>query len=160
MKKLLGVYFNACLLIVFTGSFLCAEDRSETDDGRQKLDDVPRWEDFVERGGRIHDPQTNRPYTGYIALRYGNEGLALGQCREGMLDGTSTSWYPDGKKRSKHTYRKGLLEGLSTTWYANGQKMSEGHYHQGQLHGVWITWDSDGNEIEEHTYHKGVRDKK
>ena len=106
----------------------------------------------------IYDPKTNHPYTGPVALRYGNEGLALGHCRDGLLDGISTSWYRDGKKRSEHTYRRGLLEGLATTWYPNGQTMSQGHYRKGKLHGLWISWDEQGNETEQHTYRDGVRD--
>ena len=157
MKELLTSRFAAGLIILVGLSALKADQRLEADSDREKLRDVPRWEDFVERNDRIYDPESNQPYRGHVALRYGNEGLALGHCRAGMLDGTSTSWYPDGTTRSEHTYRQGLLEGLSTTWYRNGQKMSQGYYRKGKLHGIWISWDSRGNETEQHNYRNGVR---
>ena len=161
MKILTAVCFYAGLLIAVGLPILDAEESAgkklAVDQEEQRFEDVPRWEDFVEREGRIYDPKTNQPHTGFVALRYGNEGLALGHCRDGMLDGTSTSWYPNGKKRSEHTYWQGLLDGLSTTWYANGKKISQGHYRRGKLEGVWISWDERGNQIEEHTYRNGVR---
>ena len=161
MKNLTAVCFYTGLLIAIELPILHAEESAgekfARDPDGQKFENVARWEYFVEREGKIYDPKTNQPHTGFVALRYGNEGLALGHCRDGMLDGTSTSWYPNGEKRSEHTYRQGWLEGLSTTWYANGQKISQGQYHQGKLHGVWISWDERGNQIEEHTYRDGVR---
>ena len=163
MKQHHVVWLHLALLII---ALLITEGAHEpahaqwpaNTDHRQRLKDAARWEDFIEREGRIYDPKTNQAYTGPVALRYGNEGLALGHCRDGLLDGISTSWYRDGKKRSEHTYRRGLLEGLATTWYPNGQPMSQGHYRKGKLDGLWVSWDERGNETEQHTYRDGVRD--
>ena len=162
MKQYHAVWLHLVLVIIAllitqgARESALAERPANTD--LQSLQDVARWEDFIEREGRIYDPKNNHPYTGPVALRYGNEGLALGHCRDGLLDGISTSWYRDGKKRSEHTYRRGLLEGLATTWYPNGQTMSQGQYRKGKLHGLWISWDEQGNETEQHTYRDGVRD--
>ena len=162
MKQHDVVWLHVALLIttllIIEGAHAPAEAQRPANTDRQRLQDAARWEDFIEREGRIYDPKTNQAYTGPVALRYGNEGLALGHCRDGLLDGISTSWYRDGKKRSEHTYRRGLLEGLATTWYPNGQPMSQGHYRKGKLDGLWVSWDERGNETEQHTYRDGVRD--
>jgi len=149
------VCFAQILLTLVVVSSYGIDTPSGTDPIRQQLTHAPRWENFVERNGRIYRPEKKRPYTGPVALRYGNEGLALGHCLDGMLHGTSTSWYPDGKKRSEHTYSRGLLQGLSTTWYPNGQKMSQGLYRKGKLHGTWITWDPAGKETKRQSYRNG-----
>ncbi|MBC18991.1 MAG: hypothetical protein CMJ74_01870 [Planctomycetaceae bacterium] len=156
MKQTPAVWLCIVLLIVVR-HHQRSHAQVEAENHQQKLKAAARWEDFVEREGRIYDPKTNRPHTGPVALRYGNEGLALGHCRDGLLDGTSTSWYRDGKKRSEHTYQRGLLEGLATTWYPNGQTMSQGPYRKGKLHGLWISWDERGKEVSQHTYRDGIR---
>ena len=156
MKKQYAFWLFVVSLIV-EGHDPPADAQVNVNSQQQKLQAAARWEDFIEREGRIYDPTTNQPYTGPVALRYGNEGLALGHCRNGLLDGISTSWYRDGKKRSEHTYRRGLLEGLATTWYPNGQTMSQGHYRKGKLHGPWISWNEQGDETNESIYRNGIR---
>ena len=156
MKKQ-NVFWFCVISLLAEGHDQPAHAQVDVNSHQQKLHAAARWEDFIEREGRIYDPITNQPYTGPVALRYGNEGLALGHCRDGLLDGISTSWYRDGRKRSEHTYRRGLLEGLATTWYPNGQTMSQGHYRKGKLEGPWISWNEQGKETSEHTYRNGVR---
>ena len=157
-NKVVG-YFSSlpCLILAL---FFCtltglANESSHDDSVRKILLTAPRWEDFVERDGVMYDPKESVPYTGPIALRYGNEGLALAYCRDGLLHGTSTSWYPNKKKRSEHTYASGILHGLSTTWHPNGQRMNQGDYRRGKLEGIWISWDASGNEIDRKSYRQG-----
>jgi hypothetical protein len=121
------------------------------------LNTAPRWEDFIARDGRVYRPDEDVPYTGWVVMRHGNEGLALCHCKHGLFHGTSTSWYQSGQKRSEHTYHKGKLSGLSTKWFENGQKMDQGNYRDGKLHGLWIFWDQRGNEIQRETYKDGLR---
>lgn len=139
---------------------LAASDRLtavEPNKLQEILNTAPRWEDFIERDGRVYPPDEDVPYTGSVAMRYGNEGLALCHCKNGLLHGTSTSWYQNGQKRSEHTYHEGKLSGLSTKWFENGQKMDQGNYRDGKLHGLWIFWDQRGNEIQREIYKDGLR---
>ena len=149
------LYYAFAFILFLSIPPAVADPSSENEAARRVLFDAPRWEDFVKREGAIYAPEKSTPYTGPVALRYGNEGLALAYCRDGMLHGTSTSWYPDGEKRSEHTYARGLLHGLSTTWHPNGQKMNQGNYQGGKLHGIWITWDAAGTETGRKHYRKG-----
>ena len=56
MKELLTFRFATVLSILVGLSALKADQQVEADSDREKLRDVPRWENFVERNDRIYDP--------------------------------------------------------------------------------------------------------
>ena len=54
-------------------------------------------------------------------------------------------FHPNGKNKTRHTYKAGKLDGPSTWWYDNGQKESEAIYRDGKVIQDTIEhWNRDG----------------
>ena len=152
MRKWAQTGLLATLAIILLGGRMPGEEPDELARLRKK---APYLQSFAQREGKIFRPGADAPYTGWVNVKHGNEGLALCHFKEGVLHGTSTTWYLGGQKRSEHTYHKGKLSGLSTNWFENGQKMQQGNYRMGKLEGLWIFWDQQGNELERTIYKDG-----
>ena len=55
-----------------------------------------------------------------------------------------TSWYDNGNKSSKRTYKDGEFDGLETYWHINGKKYRETTYTDGKLI-FEKEWNKDGS---------------
>lgn len=152
MSKAIGIGHLTTVLIYI----LCGLTHGEEPDELTRIRrEAPDWQSFTHRDGQIFQSDAEAPYTGWVNVRHGNEGLALCHFKAGLRHGISTTWYPAGQKRSEHTYRAGNLSGLSTHWFENGEKMQQGNYQDGKLDGLWIFWDREGKEIDRATYKDG-----
>ncbi len=60
MKQHYAIWLHLALLIT-EGLHVPARAQRPANADRQMLQDVARWEDFIEREGRIYDPKTNHP---------------------------------------------------------------------------------------------------
>lgn len=53
--------------------------------------------------------------------------------------------YSDSIVLCKYSMENGLLNGTYSSFYTNGLKKSEGQFHQNNRVGLWTVWDSSGN---------------
>lgn len=65
----------------------------------------------------------------------------------GLLEGTLTISFPDGRTIRTEQYLNGQLHGLFTTFLPNGSKRSEESFVNGEKHGITKIWSEDGKLI-------------
>jgi hypothetical protein len=75
--------------------------------------------------------------------------------RHGVLDGTSTLYYPDGKVKKEMSYRNGRKEGNWKTYDKAGHLVSNLHYHEGRLDGLCRHYYDNGKTKDEISYRNG-----
>ncbi|NQU32149.1 MAG: hypothetical protein HQ521_02845 [Bacteroidetes bacterium] len=71
---------------------------------------------------------------------------------EGMLEGVSTSYYPNGEVMSLAPYKNDTLSGYYSEFYSNGQLQEQGWYKNGVKEGDWVSYYHDGT-IESKNYY-------
>lgn len=72
-----------------------------------------------------------------------------------QLDGKSTEWYENGKKKLEWRYYKGTKHGKQVTWSESGSVLTEGNYYFGNLHGKQIRYNSNSELLSEENYNLG-----
>ncbi len=72
--------------------------------------------------------------------------------RDGKLDGTETTWYPNGQIAVQAHYADDVMEGPMTAYDENGMVQSVAPYYNNQLEGVAQTFHPDGKVHSEETY--------
>lgn len=75
-----------------------------------------------------------------------------GNVHHGMRHGVWTSYFPDGRVRSRSEYREGKLEGITTTFRANGSMYYTGQHHNDKEVGEWRFFDDQGELARTVTY--------
>lgn len=97
---------------------------------------------------------TQVKYTGnYIA--FGDKSkikILEANFKNGKFDGNVIAWGEDGAKREEKVFKDGLLNGTSTTWIGNNLKISGQDYQNGKLNGKSILWNKNGVKITEVVY--------
>ncbi|MEV4440469.1 hypothetical protein AB0K09_15880 [Streptomyces sp. NPDC049577] len=84
-------------------------------------------------------------FTGEAAEYQGRAMISLDTYSEGILDGPSLEWYPDGAQRSVGAVRMGFPSGEFLEWHPNGQMSSKKVFSEdGQQLKEVYTWDEDG----------------
>lgn len=64
--------------------------------------------------------------------------------RDGKLEGTETTWYPNGQIAVQAHYANGVMEGPMTAYAENGMIQSVAPYSGGRLEGIAQTFHPDG----------------
>ncbi len=72
--------------------------------------------------------------------------------RDGKLDGTETTWYPNGQIAVQAHYANGVMEGPMTSYADNGMIQSVAPYVNDRLEGVLQTFHPDGKVQSMETY--------
>ena len=84
---------------------------------------------------------TDLPFTGKV-----NEGLQLGEIRNGKNEGPWVGYYENGRLTYKGAYKNGKREGPWVGYYENGQLMYKGAYKNGRLDGPRVWYREDGTK--------------
>lgn len=66
------------------------------------------------------------------------------QYKNGELEGTGITWFPNGKKQYVSDYSADQRTGSYQAYYINGQQATEGRYTEGRLNGDWIEYNEKG----------------
>ncbi|QEG34311.1 toxin-antitoxin system YwqK family antitoxin [Bythopirellula goksoeyrii] len=78
--------------------------------------------------------------------------------KDGVRDGEWSSFYEDGKTpKAKFNFVDGKLEGSRTTYYPDGTVKQETNFVDGKLDGVVVEYDETGKKVAEATFEKGQR---
>ncbi len=98
------------------------------------------------------------PYTGKVVEFWDSTHKRLEFfCNNGMKDSTELQWFPNGKLKSKSTYKKGLPVDTITKWYDTGRKMVVACFKNGVITGKQTVWFDNGNKFRETTYADGEK---
>lgn len=68
-----------------------------------------------------------------------------GQMVNGQRQGIWTTYFPNGRVRSRSEYRDGVLQGITTAFRANGAMYYTGQHRNGRETGTWRFYDDQGN---------------
>ncbi|MYS24960.1 hypothetical protein GA0115240_172015 [Streptomyces sp. DvalAA-14] len=73
--------------------------------------------------------------------------------RDGLEDGPTRGWYPDGEIEFEGTVERGLPKGVWRSWHRNGRLAEEKEFG-GRQGGVVALrrWSEDGELVEERTF--------
>lgn len=90
--------------------------------------------------------------TGQLSeLKY-HQFIKDGQYEHRSLHGPVTSYYENGKIKSKGTYKDGSLNGLFKSFFPDGQLQSERFYQNDVPIGEWKGWHSNGKQAYWYSY--------
>lgn len=68
-----------------------------------------------------------------------------GNMKAGKRDGVWTSFFANGRERSRSEYRDGKLQGIATVYRENGALYYTGQYRNDKEVGQWRFYDDQGN---------------
>jgi antitoxin component YwqK of YwqJK toxin-antitoxin module len=77
--------------------------------------------------------------------------------KNGLLDDSTTIYYPSGIIKEIRSYREGQKNGIWTTWNEFGKKTAEASFINGKKEGFWYVWDDNGIKRYEMFYEKGEK---
>jgi len=115
--------------------------------------EIPKSQTMVLRGV-VYKQGDDRPYTGYV-VGSGREGYRRQTCRyekqyaNGILNGPSKFWYPNGKLESVEPYEDGKINGVIVRYYSSGQikaRIAMSNGLRGGASGEYF-WDKNGKLI-------------
>lgn len=95
---------------------------------------------------------TNQVFSGWLVEQHA-DGTPRSRSRivEGLLDGVSEGWYPNGQIQVREYFSGGVADGSRVKWHANGATQSVASVAQGKLQGRFLRWHDDGSLAEEMT---------
>lgn len=82
----------------------------------------------------------------------GKMGIIIVRSDNGLENGISKSWYPNGILMQTGYFQNGLFDGVWKEYYENGQLSSIKYYDKGNKIGKWIYFQDNGDtlKIEKH----------
>lgn len=92
---------------------------------------------------------------GYDSL--GHRLMERRQLKNGLPEGESRTYYPDGKPKSLVVYKDGQPAEMRR-WHPNGKVWAEGAFLRGQREGDWKQFDERGRPKETSHYKNGVQE--
>jgi antitoxin component YwqK of YwqJK toxin-antitoxin module len=115
---------------------------------------IKKLSELHELNGIYYVKGTNEKYTGnYIAYSDKSKIKILeANFINGKFDGKIMAWGEDGAKREEKVYKDGLLNGTSSTWIGNNLKISDQEYQNDKLNGKSFLWNKNGVKIAEVVY--------
>lgn len=117
------------------------------------------WLFFSESNGTLVSMESyrNGMINGLSKVFYPDGGLSEQHYyKNGVRDGLWEQYYLDGKLKLRGGFKTGEKHGLFKTFYNSGRPMIEGQYLQGHQDGKWTYFDEKGSLSKTETYDKGV----
>jgi len=72
--------------------------------------------------------------------------------KQGLKKGIWTAYFENGQKMSESNYKNGVNNGYSIVWYPNGNVRYFGDYFEGEKKGEWTFYNEDGKVINTEKY--------
>ncbi|MCC7374594.1 MAG: toxin-antitoxin system YwqK family antitoxin [Verrucomicrobiales bacterium] len=120
--------------------------------------ETPR-EQLVRRDGQWWTHDGDHAFTGILVETYDNGFLkSRSAVTNGLLEGRSEGWYPDGQQQIVEHFRRGTSHGPRQKWYPNGRILSESTIADGRIEGVFQRWHENGVLAERMEMKAGVPD--
>ena len=139
MKKILLALFVMCSALSFSAKVIKATD-------------------IDVKGNIVYEAGQNTPYTGFIDT-FDEKGVlgARTEFKNGIQDGSSKIYFPNGKLASETTFKNGIQNGIQKDYYENGKVKIETTYKNGQQTGPAKAYDENGKLVEQATFKNGVQ---
>jgi len=102
--------------------------------------------------------ENGKSYTG-IFKEYDSENrlISATSIKNGLLEDSTTIYYPAGTIKEIRSYREGQKNGIWSTWNETGKKTAEASFKNGKKDGFWYVWDDLGIKRYEMFYEKGEK---
>ena len=137
MKKILLALFVMCSALSFSAKVIKATD-------------------IDVKGNIVYEAGQNTPYTGFIeTYNEKNVLLARSEFKNGIQDGSSKIYFPNGKLASEANFQNGKQVGIQKDYYENGKVKIETAYKNGLRNGVSKAYDENGKLVEQATFKNG-----
>lgn len=95
-------------------------------------------------------------YTGTHVSHYEGGAVEMEMTiRNGLLDGITRVYHPNGIQKEQRFYAEGLMDSLWINWNENSIKLGEARYKKGIKDGYWYIWDENGVKRYEMFYRDG-----
>lgn len=103
-----------------------------------------------QREGRWYERERTSAFTGWLVERDG-EGrtLARSAISNGVPNGVSEGWYPNGQLQIREHFVAGVSHGQRERWHPSGQRQSEATIERGQVVGTFRRWHENGQLAEQ-----------
>jgi antitoxin component YwqK of YwqJK toxin-antitoxin module len=102
--------------------------------------------------------QGNSIYTGKYS-EYNDKGVLTMQMNivAGKPEGECSLFFENGNKKELRSYKNGMKNGTWTTWDESGNKTAEANYTLDLKDGKWYIWNSKGQKLYDMTYSNGAK---
>ena len=115
--------------------------------------EIPKKQTSV-KSGLVYQKGSQEPFTGFVTGT-SREGYRDQKCRykkqykDGLLNGRTEFFYPNGKLESIEPYKDGELHGIVTRYYDSGKIRARIHFVDGLRGGDKgeMFWDNKGKRI-------------
>ena len=135
--KLFTVFLSLVICIAVVGCTRQVEERN-----------------MVAREGLIYEMGSEHPFSGTVSGRgcedYRKKAFDFKKhYKNGVLDGDTVFFYPNGKLESKVPYKNGKVNGFMVRYWPNGRPKARIHFVDGMRGGLKgeMFWDEDGHQI-------------
>jgi len=103
---------------------------------------------LIERGGKKHQQDSPKPYTGEtFALYESGQMKSEGSWINGVKNGSWASWNEKGQKILEAEYSNGAYDGDIKMWDKDGQQQLEAEVSKGKIIGSATIWTLDKEKI-------------
>ena len=92
----------------------------------------------------------NKKHTGQPQTSFEDCGLGIRYewyYKNGVKDGISKGWYPNGNLKHTQTWKDGVQHGKDIWYHENGQMRDEGEFKDGKYHRIINRWTEDGRQV-------------
>ena len=97
------------------------------------------------KNGKYVLRETGKPYSGiFKEYNTDNKLIVETSIKDGLLDGSTTIYYPSGAKKEIRVYQEGQKNGTWSNWNEAGKKIAEAGFKNGKKDGFWLVWDDQG----------------
>jgi antitoxin component YwqK of YwqJK toxin-antitoxin module len=109
--------------------------------------------------GKYISRENGKPFTGIFTENDPSTGKVISETnlKNGLLDGTTTIYYPSGQKKEVRNYREGKKHGTWSTWNESGIQTALATFLDGKKDGEWVIWDDQGIKRYEMFYTQGEK---
>ncbi len=102
--------------------------------------------------------ETGKAYTGvFREFDSGNKLFSATCIKDGLLNDSTSIYYPSGIIKEVRSYKAGQKYGTWTTWNEAGKKTAEAGFKNGKKDGFWYVWDDQGIKRYEMFYVNGEK---
>jgi antitoxin component YwqK of YwqJK toxin-antitoxin module len=139
MKNLTSILFSMLLVVACSKQVIITEDQLPEE--------------------KFYQSDNTTPYTGKCLVVYKGSDKIKEEMyfRDGVLNGTWTSYFESGKIERKGEFVDGLFNGKWEAWTESGQKIYEVYYKNDSLSGKYLTWYETGKIKEKGQYASNVK---
>ncbi len=115
-------------------------------------------QEVILKKGRYVLRETGKTYSGTYKEYDAEKKLVSAMIiKEGLLNDSSTFYYPSGTIKEVRSYKDGLKNGTWKTWNEAGLMTAEAGFENGKKDGAWYVWDDQGNKRYEMYYKNGAK---